>query len=133
VAWAQSAGSSYNVYVNEHKTAAWGAPAIISDGKHSAAFPWLAADGRGNALVVWSQASDATPPANVIPVDIVFSRFVGAAGKWSDSALVSRAVAGYRFPQVVTLADGASLAAWQRIVQIPKNVNATGVLENVFQ
>jgi hypothetical protein len=132
VAWAQSAGTPYNVYVNEHTTS-WGAPVIISDGKHSGTFPWLSSDGRGNALVVWAQSSDSASTSTVIPFDIAFSRFVGAAGKWTDPALASRAVAGYRFPQLVTLADGSSVAAWQRIVQIPKNVNVTGVLGNMFQ
>jgi hypothetical protein len=128
VAWAQSSGSLYNVYVNEHK-ASWSGPAIISDGKHSALLPWLSTDSRGNALAVWYQKSDSSSTSLVDPFDIAFSRLVGESGKWSDSGLVSRAVAGYRFSQVITLADGTSIAAWQR--NFSKIVN--GAFKNEFR
>jgi Big-like domain-containing protein len=134
VTWGQSAGSSYNVYVNGHNGTSWGSAAIISDGVHSATYPWLSSDGRGNALAVWVQASDAAASTTVSPSDIGFSRFIGGGGKWTDSALASRALAGYRYPQVVTLRDGSAIAAWQSWTRPTiKTTSVVGVIENQFQ
>jgi hypothetical protein len=78
---------------------------------------------------VWHQKSDSSGTSTVDPYDIASSRLVGETGKWSDSGLVSRAVAGYRVSQVVTLADGTSIAAWQR--NFSKIVN--GAFKNEFR
>jgi len=132
VAWAQSAGTPYVLYANQYKTS-WGSAAIISDGNHSGVLPRLSADGRGNALAVWFQQSDAAATSTVTPMDIAFSRFNGATDKWTDPALASSAFGGYRFPQVVTLADGTALTAWQRTTRPTiKTTAVTGVLENEF-
>jgi hypothetical protein len=134
VAWAQSAGNLYNVYANELKTT-WGTmPTIISDGNHNAILPWLSGDGRGNALAVWSQSSDAMATTTVTPSDVVFSRFLGSSDTWAAPRNVSNEFAGYRYSQVVTLADGTSVAAWQRWTRPTiKSTAVTGVLENDFQ
>jgi len=135
LAWSQSGGSPNHIYATEFKGTAWGTTTIISDGNHSSGIPWLTADGRGNALAVWYQASDSPPSGSTNPFDIVFSRFVGAAGKWSESGRVSNAVAAYYYPQAVTLADGTVLAGWQRQINngILKSMSVTGVLGNDFQ
>jgi hypothetical protein len=134
VAWAQSAGNLYNVYANEFKTA-WGStPSIISDGNHNAILPWLSGDGRGNALAVWSQSSDAMATTTVTPSDVVYSRFLGPSDTWAAPRTVSNEFAGYRYSEVVTLADGTSVAAWQRWTRPTiKSTAVTGVLENDFQ
>ncbi|MEI9938281.1 MAG: Ig-like domain-containing protein [Pseudomonadota bacterium] len=132
VAWAQSAGTPYDIYANEYKTG-WGTAAIISDGNHTSVVPQISADGRGNALAVWYQQSDTAATTTVFPYDVAFSRFTGAADKWTDPARLSSAVAGYRYPQIVTLADGTSIAAWQRTVRSGKISNVNGVFENDFQ
>ncbi len=134
VAWAQSGGTPNNVYANEYKTA-WGSAAIISDGNHSSLYPWLTADGRGNALAVWYQQSDTPASGSLVPADVVFSRFVGATDRWSNPGRVSSAVGGYRFPRAVTLGDGTAVATWQRTINnaLIKNLAVNGVLENGFQ
>lgn len=135
VAWSQSGGTPYHVYATELKGAAWGKTTIISDGNHSSLIPWLTADGRGNALAVWYQASDSAASGTTIPIDVVFSRFLGATGKWSDYGRVSNSVAPYLYPQAVTLADGTVLAGWQRQIRNGdiKQMAVTGVLGNDFQ
>ncbi|MES1175638.1 MAG: Ig-like domain-containing protein [Myxococcales bacterium] len=132
VAWAQSGGTPYNVYTNEYKTA-WGSASIISDGNHTSSFPSLAADGRGNALMLWVQQSDAVATTAVLPTDVFFSRFTGTGSKWSTPAAVSSAFAGYRYPQVAVLGDGTAVASWQRSVRNGKLTSVTGVLQNEFQ
>jgi len=135
VAWSQSAGSVANVYAAQYKTS-WAIPLIISDGTHSATFPWLTADGRGNGLAVWSQISDTAVTGNVQPIDIVSSRFQGASEKWSIASRASSAIGGYRYPRAVTLADGTSVAAWQRTIYNVGNIKllaVNGVFENDFQ
>jgi len=132
VAWAQSGGSAFNVYVNEYK-AAWGSATIISDGNHSAVFPWLTADGRGNALAVWFQSSDTPSTTIVIPSDVEFSRFVGSTGKWSNPARVSTGVAGYADTRAATLADGTAVATFQSTVRSIKITNVDGLFKNDFQ
>jgi hypothetical protein len=130
VAWVQSGGT----YSNEYKTA-WGTARVISDPTHSAAPapPWLSADGRGNALAVWAQVSD-TQSTQFLSTDIAFSRFTGASGKWADSKRVSSALAGFRWPQVVTLGDGSAVAAWESITgTIVKSQKVIDVLKDDFQ
>ncbi|HYQ00518.1 MAG TPA: Ig-like domain-containing protein, partial [Polyangiaceae bacterium] len=129
VGWAQSGGTPNHVYATQLKGGIWGTATIVSDGNHNSGAPWLTGDGRGNALAVWGQASDAPATPTYTPLDVVFSRFVGSTGQWSNYKRVSSVDAGYRFPQAVTLADGTSLAVWQRL--ITKSVN--GVLGNEFQ
>jgi len=133
VAWAQSGGTPYHIYANEYKSA-WGSATIISDGNHSSLLPWLTADGRGNALAVWLQQSDATATSTITPSDVVSARFVGATDKWANPLHASSAFAAYRFPQIVILADGSAVAAWQstRRPTIKSNI-VDGVLENDFQ
>ena len=135
VAWAQSGGSTSNIYANEYK-AAWGTATIISDGNHSSSLPWLTGDTRGNALAVWYQQSDTASTSSLAPIDIVFSRFTGATDKWSNFGRVSSAIAGYRYPQAVTLGDGTALAGWQRTINNVGNIKllaVNGVFENDFQ
>jgi len=134
VAWAQSAGNLNNIYTNEFKTA-WSGTTIISDGTHNAALPWLTADGRGNALAVWSQLSDTMASGSTIPLDIMSARLVGATDKWSNPVHASSTTAAYRFPQAVTLADGTVVQAFQRIINnnLLKALAVNGVLENTFQ
>jgi len=135
VAWAQSGGSTSNVFANQYKTA-WGSATVISDGNHSSNLPWLTADSRGNALAVWYQQSDTAPSASLAPFDIVFSRFTGANDKWSAVGRASSAVAGYRYAQAVTLGDGTALAGWQRTLNNYGNIKllaVNGVLGNDFQ
>lgn len=135
VAWSQSGGTPSHIYATEFKAAAWGTTTIVSDGNHSSGIPWLTADGRGNALAVWYQASDSAGSGSTVPLDVVFSRFTGANSKWSNTGRVSSAVAAYFYPQAVTLADGTVLANWQRMVNNGniKLLQATGVLGNDFQ
>jgi len=135
VAWSQSGGALSHVYAAEFKGAAWGTTSIISDGNHTSYAPWLTADGRGNAMAVWNQASDTPATGYTYPYDIVFSRFVGATGKWLDSKRVSSAVAAYLYPQAVTLADGTVVAAWESQLNngYIKLMSVNGVYGNDFQ
>jgi hypothetical protein len=132
VTWSQSAGTPYDVYANEYKSS-WGAATIVSDGNHTSFEPFLAGDGRGNALAVWYQQSDMASSGTVFPYDIVFARFTGATDKWSDPARVSSLFAGYRYPEVVVLRDGTALSAWQSTTHNGKFSAVNGVLENGFQ
>jgi hypothetical protein len=135
VAWSQSGGATSHIYATEYKGTAWGTTTIVSDGNHSSGIPWLTGDGRGNALAVWYQASDSPASSSTSYLDIVFSRFVGTASKWSDYGRASSAVAAYVYPQAVTLADGTVLASWQRQINniIIKSMNVNGVFQNDFQ
>ena len=57
----------------------WRTARRLLDGAHSVAGPpWLSADGRGNALAVWAQASD-TQSTQFPSRDIAFSRFSRSA------------------------------------------------------
>lgn len=135
VAWAQSAGSVANIYTTQYKTS-WASPTIISDGNHSAGFPWLTADGRGNALAVWSQISETAATTSLQPIDIVSSRFLAVTEKWSNAVHASSAIGGYRYPQAGTLGDGTTVAAWQRTINNVGNIKllaVNGVLENDLQ
>jgi hypothetical protein len=132
VAWTQSGGSLSNIYASEYKTA-WSSAVIVSDGNHGTSPPWLSPDGRGNALAVWTQQSD-TSSTQFSSTDIVFSRFTGATSKWADAGRVSRNLGGYRYPQVVTLADGSAVAGWLSVSGIAiKTQKVIDVLKNDFQ
>src|SRR6478735_10089849 len=131
--WSQSGGTPYHVYANQYK-AAWGTASIVSDGNHSSLLPWLAVDRRGNALAVWTQQSDAAATSTIIPADIASARFIGATDKWQNAVRVSSGIGGYRYPQAVTLADGAILATWQRTVRPTiKSTVVDAIFENGFQ
>ena len=133
IVWSQSGGTPYHVYANQYK-AAWGTASIVSDGNHSSQLPWLTVDRRGNALAVWMQQSDAAATSTVIPADIASARFIGATDKWQNAVRVSSAIGGYRYPQAVTLADGAILATWQRTVRPTiKSTVVDAIFENGFQ
>jgi hypothetical protein len=133
VAWGQSGGSTVHIYANEYKAAAWAAmPTIVSDGNHSSSLPWLTADGRGNALAVWAQQSDAASTATVVPTYIVSARF-GSAG-WKEPVRASSAFGGYRYPQAVTFADGSAVATWQRTIRPTiKSTSVDAIFQNDFQ
>ena len=131
-AWSQSGGSSQNAWVSEYKTA-WGAPAIVSDGNHSTSVPALASDGRGNAILLWTQNSDAATKAPVYPTDVAFSRLTGATDKWSDPGHASSVFAGYRNPTLAILGDGVGVAAWQSVTRPGKSEIVIGYSQNVLQ
>ena len=62
------------------------------------------------------------------------SRFLGGTDKWSNPVRASNAIAAYRYPQAVTLADGSSVATWQRIINHLniKLLAVNGVVGNDF-
>ena len=133
MAWSQSGGSLSNIYASEYKTA-WSSAVVVSDGNHSSSPPWLSRR-RPRKCAGRVDPSRATRRSTQFPsTDIVFSRFTGATGKWADAGRVSRDLGGYRYPQVVTLADGTAVAGWLSVSGIAiKSQKVIDVLKNDFQ
>jgi len=132
VAWSQKAGELGDIYANQY-TSSWGRATIVSDGNHGASQPFVEGDGRGNALLLWSQESDQASTASVFPYDIAFSRFTAASSTWSGPGLVSGLFGGYRVPAVTILGDGTALSAWYELVNQGRTSTVDGVLQSGFR
>lgn len=100
------------VYVNRFDvgTGVWSPPQAISGNPHlQINEPQLAADGAGNAVLVWAQG-------NQQRLALYASRFTAATGSWEMPRLISTDApnSANAMARVVARADGVITVAWRR-------------------
>jgi hypothetical protein len=105
--WSQG-GTQLNVKASEFGTA-WSTPLVLSSGAHSAQGAFVAADPRGNALLLWSELAGGVGSGG----DIWFSRLNKTTDKWSNAALVETTAGNFDIPHVGVLADGSAVSQWE--------------------
>lgn len=86
----------------------WSAPAMLNDGAAQAYEPELAMTGAGDALVVWTEASDSGPATG-----IGANRYLASTAAWSGATRVqpTGASAGVS-PHVALDGSGNAIAVW---------------------
>ena len=107
--WKQSDGTRDNIWSNRYTAGTgWGTAVLIeTDNAGTAAFPKIAMDANGNALVVWRQF-DGTRD------NIWSNRYTDGTG-WGTAALIETDnAASASGPQIAIDTNGNALAVWQQ-------------------
>ncbi len=113
-------GSVSVIYVSRYiPGSGWDGPLKISTGTTGASMPAVAVDGRGNALVAWTQLN----ASNFYEVQA--SRFNAASGYWDVPTLLgaSPALDNYN-PRVAMDPSGNGVVAWNRTPDITNGPGA---------
>lgn len=99
-------------------TATWSAPVAIATVGIGGAGPDLAMTPAGDALVVWTAISSATPLA----VSVQAARYVAATGQWSAAVTISTPGALAYLATVAVTPGGDGVAAWTRSPSVDTEV-----------
>jgi hypothetical protein len=91
VSWAQTVGSTNNVYSSRYSTAegVWLPGVLVSDGDTGInGRPRTVADEHGNCLILWTQASASSAVSNE-DTEFRFSRWRAGSSAWAASGLIA--------------------------------------------
>ncbi len=102
--WYQSDGTNNSIYANRYSAGSgWGTEALIENNAGDAAYPQVAMDTSGNAMVVWEQGGSIYATRNTVGIG------------WDASATLIESGAGIAaIPQIAIDGSGNAIAVWQQ-------------------
>jgi FG-GAP-like repeat len=105
--WAQHDGAAMSIWANRYIAGqGWGMATLIEDNTGDARGPWVAMDGNGNAVVVWSQYDG-------VYLSIWANRYVAGEG-WGTATLIETNPGDADFTRVAMNNGGRAMALWRQ-------------------
>ncbi len=112
VVWTQDLGSRNEIWASRYAvtSATWSPPVQISSARAvaDANVPDIAADGSGNAIVVWHQGDGRTNH-----FDVWSARYAAGSNSWVAPVMVSDGVNSAYNPHLAVNASGQGILAWE--------------------
>ncbi len=112
--WVDDEATQLEIRASRWDGAAWNATADLTDNAFLDAHPTVAYDGAGNAVALWTQLPDATPPVDphdaLADMEIMSAAWDGMA--WSAPARLTNDAQMDGRPKVAADSDGNLMATW---------------------